>query len=152
MALLRPAARLARRFILQGDKVMANNKKVKRLPDRTVYPSTRPLRAVRAIKSDTDEVTTTYEYDTAAPVLDEYQKFSRKLKRRTLKQLLTQHRRLVSERQKFGRLLLVTTISARVEFIKIHIDVVEKLQAAVADEIYRRKPEVAKAIRQGTTT
>lgn len=141
MALLRPVARLARRFILQGDKVMAeeqtNNKKVKRLPDRAVYPSTAPLRSVRAQNAAGDEVTT-YEYDTAAPVLDEYQKFSRKLKRRTLKQLLTQHRRLAAEHRKFGRLLIATTLSARVSFIKIHIDVVEKLQAAVADEIQRR--------------
>lgn len=121
----------------------------KRLPDRAVYPSTRPLRSVRAQNAAGEEVTT-YEYDTAAPVLDEYQKFSRKLKRRTLKQLEMQRRRLASERRKFCKLLIATTLSARVKMIEIHIDVVEHLQAAVADEIERRKPEVAKAIRQGT--
>lgn len=128
---------------------MANNKKVTLLPDRAVYPSTRPLLSVQA-QNAAGDVVTTYEYDTAATVLDEYQKFSRKLRRRTLKQLEMQRRRLAAERQKFGRLLITTTLSARVSFIKIHIDVVEKLQAAVADEIERRKPEVAKAIRQGT--
>lgn len=125
-------------------------KSAKRLPDRTVYPSTAPLRSVQAQNAAGEEVTT-YEYDTAAPVLDEYQKFSRKLKRRTLKQLLIQHRRLASEHRKFCKLLIATTLSARVKMIEIHIDVVEHLQAAVAEEIYRRKPEVAKAIRQVTT-
>jgi len=127
--------------------ILNPDKKAKRLPDRTVYSSTAPLLLVKAQSPD-GELTTTYEYNNDAVVLDEYQKFARKLRRRSWSQLLVKRKRLAAEHRKFCKLLAATTLSQRMALLQIHIKVVEQLQNLVADEIARRG-DAGKGIRQG---
>lgn len=115
--------------------------------DRAVYPSTRPLIKVKAQGPD-GELTTTYQYNNDVVVLDEYQKFANKMRRRSWKQLIVKRKRLRAEKKKFCRLFDDTTISSRSGVIEVHIDVIEKLQDVVEVEIERRGG-AAKGIRQG---